>query len=384
MRGVSDRFLAALRGSHTAIFRARVCETFQTGTDPDGTEIPVDGGNVVSSATADIRSTLDLTTTYAWPRRATDLIAPYGNEIYVERGIEFGNGNREWVGLGYYRINEPEQNEVPAGTIDIGAADRMSGILDARFLTPRQFPSTWTREQLVHTLVTEVYPSAVIEWDDEAAADAVIGRNIVEERDRFKVLKELVTSAGKLGYFDYRGVYVVKTPQPITGAPVWTVDAGRGGVQIGMSRKITREGIYNVVVASGEATDTTPPVTAIVADLNPNSPTRYGGPFGIVPRFYTSSFITTRDQASIAAAGILRTSLGLPYQVDLSSVVNPALEPDDVIAATYLKGTQIVQSLRTEIHIADQTTIPLDPETALEIQTRKQYGDTLGDITDEQ
>lgn len=384
MRGISQRFKDALRGSHTDVFRARICETYQSGTDPDGTEIPILSGDVTSSAAADIRSTLSLTTSETWPRRAADLLAPYANEVYVERGIAYGNGNREWVGLGFFRINAVNQNVVPSGEIELDAADRMAGIIDARFLTPRQFPSTWTKRQLVETLITEAYTSATIEWDDDTAADSALGRNIVEERDRFKVLKDLVTSVGKVGYFDYRGVFVVKTPQQLTGDAVWDVDAGQNGVLVEMSRSITREGIYNVVVASGEATDTTPPVTAIVADIDPNSPTRYGGPFGPVPRFYSSSFITTRDQASIAAAGLLRTSLGLPYSIDLTSIANPALEPDDVIAVKYPKDAQVVQSLRTEKHIVDSVTIPLDPESPVQIQTRKQFGDTIGDITDDQ
>lgn len=384
MRSVSSRFSAALRGSQTAVFRARVCETYQSGTDPDGTEIPILSGDVTASTAADIRASLDLTTAWTWPRRYADLLAPYGNELFVERGLDFGNGNREFVGLGYYRINSPEQDQVPGGEISISATDRMSGIIDARFLTPRQFPSTWTREQLVHTLITEVYPSATIQWDDSGAAESQLGRNIVADKDRAAVLKDLVTSVGKVGYFDYRGIYVIKTPPSLTGPAQWTIDAGHDGVLVEMKRSITREGIYNVVVASGEATDTTPPVTAIVADVDPNSPTRYGGRFGPVPRFYTSPFITSRDQAAQAAAGILRTSLGLPYSVDITSIANPALEPDDVIALRYPKSAELVQSLRTEKHIIDSITIPLDPETAVSIQTRKQYGETLGDITDGQ
>lgn len=384
MRAVSQRFLNALRGSQTAVVEAVICDTFQTGVNPTGTTITITGGDVTASAAADIRSTLSLTTSEAWPRNASDLLAPYGHEVYVRRGLDYGNGTREFVGLGYFRINSPSQEIVPGGEVEIAGADRMAGIIDARFLTPRQFPSTWTREQLVHTLITEVYPSAVIEWDDAGAAATTLGRNIVAERDRFPVLKDLVTSVGKIGYFDHRGIFVVKTPPTLDGPPAWTIDAGQDGVLIEMSREITREGIYNVVVASGEATDLTPPVTAIVADVSPTSPTRYGGPFGPVPRFYTSAFITTKPQAVAAATGLLRTSLGLPYQVDLSSIANPALEPDDVIAVKYPRAASLFKSLRTEAHIVDSITIPLDPETAVSIQTRKQYGESLGDITDDQ
>lgn len=378
MRGVSARFLATLRSSHTAVFRARVCATFQTGNDPDGVEIPIISGDVTSSASAQIRSTLSLTTPYQWPRDAADLLAPYGNEIYVERGIYYGDGAYEWVGLGYYRINNPEQDETPTGPVTVDASDRMAGIVDARFLTPRQFVASQSRGQVVETLIKEVYPSAVIDWDDTGLRDGALGRTIVAERDRYQTLHDLVTSLGKLGYFNHNGVFVIRSAATVTGDADWVVDSGRGGVLVRMSRAITREGIYNVVVASGEATDTEPPAWAAVADLAATSPTRYGGPFGPVPRFYTSPFITTVAQARSAASVLLRKSLGLPYQVNLTAIPNPALEPDDVIEVRYPYGPL---SLRSEKHIIDTITIPLDVTVPVTLRTRKQYGEDIGDVT---
>lgn len=382
MRAVSDKFLSTLRGSHKAIFRVRVCDTFQTGVDPDGELIPNPlDGDVISSSSADIRSTLDLTVLHEWPRNESGLLAPYGNEIFVERGIEFGNGQKDYVGLGYFRVDTPQQDEVPNGPIRISAPDRFQGIVDARFLTPRQFGATLTRGQVVDTLIKEVYPAAVIEWDDAAVRDAVLGRTITAERDRAKTLRDLVTSLGKIGYFRYDGVFTIRTAATVTGPPNWTIDGGRNGVMVQMSRQITREGIYNVVVASGDATDTAPPSWAAVADLAPNSPTRYGGRFGPVPRFYSSPFITSTSQARAAAETLLRKSLGLPYQVDLQAIANPALEPDDVIKIRYPSGTG---GLRSEVHIADTVTIPLVSGRAVSLKTRKQYGETIGDVTDGQ
>jgi hypothetical protein len=378
VRPVSAKFLRTLRGSHKAIFRARVCDTFQTGNNPTGTEIPILAGDITASASANIRATLSITTSEGWPRDAADLLAPYGNEIFVERGIEFGDGQSEWIGLGYYRINNPEQDQTPNGPVEISASDRMAGIIDARFLSPRQFPSSASRGQVVETLIKEVYPSALIDWDDPVVRDAPLGRTIVAERDRYQTLHDLVTSLGKLGYFDHNGVFVVRSGATVTGEPDWTIDAGRDGVLIKMSRAITRDGIYNVVVASGEATDTAPPSWAAVADLSATSPTRYGGPFGPVPRFYTSPFITTTAQARSAASVLLRKSLGLPYQVGLEAVPNPALEPDDVIKVRYPAGPL---SLRSEVHIIDSVTIPLDVNSPVSLRTRKQYGEDIGDVT---
>jgi hypothetical protein len=376
VRAVSDRFLSTLRGSHLAVFRARVCTTFQTGTNPVGTEITIEGGDVQSSTTAEIRSTLNLTTTESWPATATDLLAPYGHEIYVERGIRYGNGQSEWVGLGYFRIDTPEQDQAPDGPIALSCPDRMAGIVDGRFLAPRQFTATTTRAALVSTLITEVYPAAVIEWDDVPLSAQQIGRSVVGE-DRAALLRDVLTSLGKVGYFDHRGLFVIKTPPAVTGAAAWTIDAGADGVMVQMSRALTREGVHNVVVATGEAADTSTPVRAVVADLNPASPTRYGGPFGPVPRFFSSPFITTTAQATSAATALLRQSLGLPYQVDLDSIPNPALEPYDVLEVKYPKRSRS-PVLRTEVHAVDQVTIPLTPNAAVKLKTREQLVENFG------
>lgn len=377
MRAVSARFLSTIRGSHTALFRARVCSDFQTGTNPDGVEITVLGGDVRSSANADIRSTLNLVTSESWPRTAADLITPYGNEIYVERGLAYGNGQSEWVGLGYFRIETPEQDEVPDGVISLSGSDRMAGIRDARFLAPRQFIAASTRESIVSTLIHEVYPSAVIAWDDPALAASTIGRTIIAEDDRMGCLRDLLTASASVGYFDHRGVFVIKPAPTLSGSPVWDVDGGTNGVLIQMSRSLTREGIYNAVVATGEAGDTAAPARGVVANLDRTSPTYYYGRFGPVPMFYSSPFLTTDAQARNAAAALLRKQIGLPYQVELQAVPNPALEPGDVVNARYPRRSRS-RSLLTERHLLDEVTIPLAADSPISLTTRLQQGETFG------
>jgi hypothetical protein len=380
LRPVSSEFLATIRGSHRAVFKAVVLDTFQTGVSPTGVEIPIISGDVTSSAKADIRSTLNLTTDTPWPRKTSDLLMPYGNEIAVSRGVAFGNGRREWVQLGIFRINTPAQTDVPDGTITIDAEDRMSGIIDAEFIYPRQFPAAMLRGALVALLIGEVYPSAVVEWDDGTATSGLpLGRSIVVDTDRFGTLKELLTSLGRIGYWDYRGVFVVRTAPLVTGAPAWRINAGENGVLTEMSRNLTRKGVKNIIIATGESADATAPVIGVVADLTPNSPTRYGGPFGPVPGRISSPLFSTNAQCVTAATAELRKSLGLPYQVSLGSIVNAALEPYDVVEVAYPVKSRS-RTLVTEVHVLDDVVIPLDVSTAGSLATRVQIGDTLGEI----
>lgn len=367
MRPVSDAFLRTVRGSHTMAARARVCTTFQTGTDPTGTEVPIIAGDVVANAHSDIRATLDLTTdgTGMWPSSTGSLLlAPYGNEIFVERGIQFGNGTTEWVSLGYFRIQSPEQDEAPNGPIRVEGRDRMSGLVDGRLLAPVQFADTATYGAVVSQLVTQVYPTATIEWDDATSA-ATLGRSLITEDDRYGFLNDLVTSRGKIWYWDHRGVLVIRDA-PSTTDPVFDVDFGQGGVLVSMSRQLTRERVYNAVVAYGEAADTAEPARATAVDNNPASPTYFSGPFGPVPRFYSSPFITNDVQAASAATSLLTRQLGLPYTVDFTAVPNPALEPWDPIRIRY------TGRIPAETHIIDEITIPLVASKPMTATTREQ------------
>lgn len=359
MRPVSQRFLSTVRGSHTAVSRARVIPAGWSGTNPgpldaDGTptnEIPILDGDVKIDATADIQATLDMHTEFSWPDDASGLITPFGNEIFVERGIDYGDGTVEWVSLGYYRIHTPEQDRAPDGPIHIAARDRMSGIVDARPLAPKQYASGTTVQAVFNDLVLEVYPAATIVFDFDATATTFSSSHVLED-DRHKFLRDIADSLGKVMYWDYLGQLQVRTA-PSTVSPVWAVTHGRDGVLVKMSRTLTREGAYNAVVASGEPVGSDPPVRAVALDSNPNSSTYWNGPFGKVPKFYSSSFLTNLDQCRAAANAMLARQLGVPYSVGFGIVPNPALEVRDPITISYTDANA------PETHVIESLTVPL-------------------------
>lgn len=373
MRPVSAQFLAALRGSHKSFARAQVLTSFQTGTRPvGGVELNIIDGAVSLDGDADVRGSVELVTTgglNVFPQRPTDGLTPYGNELFIESGIQLGNGSTEIVSQGYFRIDSDEQSNAPFGTIRITAYDRMKGIVEARLTTPVSFVAGTTVLTIFTTLVLEVYPLATIEFDDASFANSSLVSTQVAEESRFDFLNNIVTSNGKIMYWDYRGILVIKTaPDPT--ASVWTVNAGTQGVLVDATRSLTREGVYNAVVAVGESVNDTPPVRAVVIDDDPTSPTYWFGKFGKIPRFFSSSFITTFEQAASAAAGILKKTLGLPHAVNFSAISNPALEPLDAVTIDQLDVVAI--------HVIQTLVIPLTVDRPLTATTRRQANLQLG------
>lgn len=377
MRPVSAAFNRTVKGSHRMFARARVLVSFQSGTAPTGYEIPIITGDVQADASADIRSTLTLTTTgvhddgsNAWPLAHDDLLAPYGNELFVERGINYGNGTIEVVSLGYFRINRTEQQLGPQGPISLSCADRMAGIIDARLTQPVQFLAGTSIDEVFDRLVLEVYPDATIEYDFDPTTETFAQSHVADE-DRYGFLNDVARSNGKIMFWDYRGVLMVISP-PDPGDPVYEVASGRGGVLVQHSRQLDRQGVYNAVVARGESPGSFAPVSAFVYDDNPQSPTYWNGRFGRVPRFYYSSFITTTAQASAAAQSMLKQAVGLPYRVDFTTVPNPALEVYDSV--------RVSAPDTTDIHVIETLSIPLTWQGDMPATTRKLVSFEPGEV----
>lgn len=354
---------------------AKVVSGHQTGVDPEGTVIPILSGNVSSDGLADVRSSLDMTTEPAlWPSTADDLLAPYGNEIFVRRGIEYGDRTVEWVSLGYYRIDNPSQDDIPFGEIDVTGSDRMVGIVEAELEAPRQFQIGTTFEAVFEELIQEVYPTAVVEFDFDATS-VVLNRGTIAEEKRYEFLRDLSDAYAKDFYVDYRGIFVVKD-RPDPGNPVFEANSGPNGVLIRAGREISREGVYNAVVATGEGADELPPVRAIAFDNNPDSPTYYLGEntsgriYGKVPRRYSSPFIETEEQAKSAATKILLDNLGLPFSLEFSAVPNPALEPFDPV--------RVRTKNHDYTHVLQGVTIGLTADEPLAATTKDQTTIDIG------
>lgn len=355
MRPVTDRFLKTMTGSHKLAVRALALEPGQSGTQPDGVELAVVSGKVKFSYTSPIRAMLDITvkttSTVGFPTSANDPIDVSGKEIIVYRGIDYGGGDTELVSLGYFRIDEDEQDIPVNRPIRIEAPDRMAGIIDARLESPRQYDTSWTFGDAVEDLVLEVYPSAVIEWDD-ATSGQHLGSAVLQDDDRYALLDDLITAVAKIFYFDYRGVLVIRDP-PSPLDVVAEIRHGARGTLTGLKRKRSRKGVVNIIVATGEATDDRAPARGVARDDNPQSPTYWQGPFGPVPDFYSSPLLINDAMASKAARTILDRRLGLHYSVDLSAVPNPAFE----VGESYLVSYD--NEAGTEVHVMDEVEIGL-------------------------
>lgn len=369
-------FAPLITGTHRPVVEARLVTTYEEGEDPDGTEIAIVDGDVRYAATADVLATLQLTTRgtdpntgRSWfPRRATAPLAPYGDELFVRRGVDIGSMVL-WSPLGYYRIEDTEQDDDPEEAIRLTGSDRMAGIVEATMLEPRVFRRTTPVANVFNALITDVYPAATVIFDDDTGSEP-IGRQLVVDDSRYEPLAELADGLAKVFYVDGQGRFRVESA-PTDDTIAWRLVAGRGGVLLRSSRRLSRRGSFNAVVVDGEGGGTDAPVRGVAVDNGPNSPTRYGGRYGKVPHRETLPGVTTVLQAQAAAREILRRNLGAHYSADFGSIVNPALRPRMVLWVGQRNGDG-------EKHAVETLSIPLTATGTMTGTTRERTLVSIG------
>lgn len=361
MRSVTAAFEEAVKTSHRLATSAVVTDSAGTATT-----VEIIDGTVTLDQTAAVRGRCDVTivddgTLGLVPDSASSLLAPYGNEITLSRGVMFSDGTTELVSLGVFGIREAEiTDEAGSLMVRLTGLDRAQRLVEARFEEPYQVTSGTN----VKTAIESVLGAAMALTTDLTATDLTTPTTLIAQEgdDRWAFAQSMATAVSMRLYFDGDGVLVL-APDALS-TPVLTIAEGEAGVLIQASRRWTREGAFNRVIATGENTGETAPVRGVATDDNPLSPTYYFGSFGRVPRFYSSPLLATDDQAAAAAQTILNRQLGTTESVSFGALVLPQLEPGDTVRITRER------SGINEDHLIDSLTLPLSATGTMTGATR--------------
>lgn len=340
--------------------------------DDPGNALPLAGGSVTLDRQATSMGRCDLTfnSEELVPNDHEALLAPFGQELQVWRGIEYGPGDQELLSLGIFRIYEASIDDEGEGiTIQVSGLDRSSRIIDAAFEQPYQISSGSDFVTAMQTTIQEAYPGVVFDFASFTGTLPLI--TAAEGEDRWQFVQDMAAAIGMELYFNGEGVLVMaQVPAATTGVAAHGLHLHEGGTEepavlLSARKGWSRDDVANRWIVTGENSDDgTPPPRAVATDSNPLSPTYYDGDFGKVPKFVTSEFITDATQAQAAADGYLNLNLGIAQAIDFGIIVNPAIEPGD--------GAHIMREQLglDEVHIVDSVTIPLSATESMSGATR--------------
>lgn len=356
-------FDAALHGAH--VLALEVC-VLQDGVNVK--TIKPREGSVTLDAQAAVRGRLDMTVDedasgLLIPTGPTSLLAPYGNEIQVKRGLIFPDNTTELYSLGIFRIESaPVSDTGDELAVQISGLDRAAKIAEAKFEADYMVKPGQLFGDVIDDIIRQVYPDVVTDF----AASSVLTPAVTASQgeDRWAFCQGMAAAIGAELYFDVDGVLVLRPIPVASGDPTAIIAEGDGGLLLGIDRGLSRENVYNRVIVTGDGLSDNP-ITGIATDDNPDSPTYYYGRFGRKPYFYDSQFITAQAQANDAATGILQTMIGADQPLAFSSVVDPRLTPSDIIRVARQRiGVD-------EVHILDSLTIPLAVDDSSSASTRR-------------
>lgn len=345
MRTASEQFLSEIISSHKA-----VCRVTLNGTE---IEIPVASGAVTMSASSATRSQLDLTVAGNdfVPEGPSSPLAPYGQELLVERGIEYADGTAELVPIGVFRIDEVEIGDL--GETRVSGTDRSGWVIDAPFDAPYQIAGSTNVATAIEELITDALPDAALDFISTTNTSTVI--TVAEGGDRWALALDLARSIGAELFFDGQGHCVLRLVATSQSQGAWSLSDGDGGTLLAATRNWSREGIYNRVVVYGEQLSDNSPARGEAADDDPASPTYYLGAYGQVLLVESDSLIGSNAAAEDAAAGRLANTRTAFASLNFSAITNPILECGDVVNVSH-QASKSTGSYRIE-----NLTIPLDP-----------------------
>lgn len=320
------------------------------------------------------RATVSLTdpTGDLMPVTAFDLLMPGRNELQLWRGLYIpGEDEPELLSLGIFGISDLQIEDSGQGLhINIEGFDR------ARKLSKNRLPEDYhilagtLTTTAIQNLCTEAY--GAINFMSHGETDYTPNIIIEQGEDPWEQAQKLAASIGCDLYFDAFGDCICEPMRPDLDMDEidWTygeseiVDGREDGTLLYLSKRVSDEGVYSRVVATGETTSNEMPVRGEASDQDPLSPTYIDGPFGPVTYFMASSFITTHEQAVAAAQRQLAKSVGFFERIETITIVHPAHEIGDVIKIHRPKNK--IDAL----YSIDKITIPMVHSRGMNISTR--------------
>jgi hypothetical protein len=327
----SRRFQAAVAASHFVASKVELLVGGAPVLDLSAAGVVVDGSVSVDNAPVRRSGSLSLVDEPGVfiPGYADDLLAPAGNEVRLWRGIDYRDGtDPELVPIGTLRF---VVTEVAWPQISLECYDRAWAIAGATLENTLNIPAGTNYLTAITNILTVAWGADLptnFPDTDEVTATLVFE----PETDPWEIARELTANLGMVLFFDPMGVcQMAPEPDPATDPPVWAfADTDAENLALPGMKAVWDGTGNNAVIVVGENSDSDAVYRSVVYDQDPNSPTRYGGPFGKRPITIRDEKVTSQFQANLRARKELLARLGLAQTVEIPSIVNPAFEVGDV------------------------------------------------------
>jgi len=188
-------------------------------------------------------------------------LARFGQQI--DLGIDVTSpltgGVSHWR-LGRFRVHDWAWDDL-AGTVTVTCWGILTRAQEAKFTVPETPRAGGTFASEFRRLMVPGVPVFI----DSGLADRPVPQSLQYPSDRLDTLYAIADAWPARILTDRWGTVNVLAPLPLVPSPLWLLSDGEGGVLVSAPRLDTRTGLYNVVVGTSSALDTTAmsPVRAV-------------------------------------------------------------------------------------------------------------------------
>lgn len=334
------------------------------------------------------------------PDDAFDALAPFGNELRLWRGImvnKFVHLNyaalvsytynslatqwptygavqqaganadvEELVPLGVFEIEEVRIVDGKGGiSIEVTGSDRSTLISKNSWTDVYTIASGTNAGTAVQTLLENRYDEVQSRFTATSWTTPQVVFGTDAGGDPWADARNLAEATGNDLYFDGEGVAIFEpVPSYEETTPVATYIEDEEAMILDLTRSLSNANTFNGVIVTGEGTEAGGTIRADVWDDDTSSPTYYLGVFGKRPYFYSSPLILTQTQAVNAGYAFLADLSGATENVEWNQIVDPSLDPGDVISVQNT-GTKV-----SRILVLDRVTIPLAANATMSATAR--------------
>jgi hypothetical protein len=393
---LTPRYLAAVRESHSPTIRGEVWFDGVRVVD----SLRISGGSVVYKPNDLSRSALQGlqildTDKTLLPDSPTALLGVYGHEIHIYRGVDFGDGTSEELLLGKFRVQNHTADEIWArsdggdyhidhspthdaatdthddwryvgATVTVDGQDRAANLVDARFLTVTEPVKGNTCVDEIIRLCESEYRQ-LIDFDYSCLSlvtplDKNPPATVVYQEDRAQAISDLAGAIDCRVFVTREGLLRLE-PIESENPPDTLIGTERTlPAPESFTVETTRDGIYNAVVARGEAEENAYPFQGVALDVDYSGKTYWEGPFGEVPYFFNSPVLGTLQAANLAAKTRLKNLIaGRTRSYSFDVIPDPSIDPNDVLRVV-LPGREAFPA------VVEDVTVPLDPTALMSIK----------------
>lgn len=369
----TPRYRLALGAPHNAYSRVEVWkagifqEEFNQYDPAVTTQRPVFfTGSVRATLNSRVARTLTMNVPdWMYPYDDTDLLNPFGVHLKVNRGIRYGDGSVDEFPI----FNGPVKRVTPqqGGTAQVSAADLANEVILAGFFGASQADVGGNIVAEFERLVRGGYPAAVFGSSDTFTSTVPA---LSYDTDRGNALDSLSKAAGAFWYPLAGGQFVLRripwtvqpSMQPIAMGSGAEADLPYPGTVTAAWPDKNNDGVYNRLTISVERPDGSQPVYATVEDLDPDSVTFIGGPYGVkAVTIRLTSADNSATALSAAKASFARAKARAePWKITCTP--DPSIELGDAIAL-YWRG-------RFKLQIVAAFTLPLEANGTMAIDGR--------------